>query len=61
MFSIDLIVFISVLDEMIASMNEDKFRKYIMDLSSDRYGVDVKIRKQAEPTAEASFRKLNIE
>jgi hypothetical protein len=46
---------------MITSMNEKKFRDYIMDVSGDKYGVDVKIRKQDTTTMDASFRKLNVE
>lgn len=45
---------------MIADMMSPEFREYIKDLSSDKYGVDLKERQNDDAPA-ASFRKLNID
>lgn len=53
-----------IVDEMIADMQSPEFRNYIKDLSSDRYGVDLKQRKQdikQDDAPVASFRKLNVD
>lgn len=49
-----------IVDEMISDMMSPDFREYIKNLSSDKYGVDVKQRKQ-DDTPVASFRKLNVD
>lgn len=48
-------------DDMLKEMLDPKFRNYMKDLSSGKYGVDTKIRKQDTEAEVASFRKLNIE
>lgn len=47
---------------MIADMMKPEFRNYIKDLTSSKYGVDIKS-KPADPGLPhvASFRKLNID
>lgn len=48
---------------MIADMQSPEFRNYMKNLSSDRYGVDLKQRKQEkqDDPPVASFRKLNVD
>ena len=47
-------------ENMIDDMMKPEFRNYILDLSSDKYGVDLDKKKQSSPTV-ATFRKLNID
>ncbi|XP_053402132.1 uncharacterized protein LOC123548576 isoform X1 [Mercenaria mercenaria] len=49
-----------IANEMLEDMMSPEFREYIRDLSSEKYGVDLKERKQ-DHTPEESFRKLNVE
>lgn len=46
---------------MIADMQSPEFVEYITELSSDKYGVDLKQRKQEPEAPAASFRKLNVD
>ena len=45
---------------MIEDMMKPEFRNYIIELSSNKYGVDLDKKKQSIPTV-SSFRKLNID
>ena len=47
-------------EAMIADMIKPEFRDYIKDLSSSKYGVDLKKRAQDDAPVE-SFRKLNVD
>lgn len=49
-----------VVNEMIEDMLSPEFREYMKDLSSENYGVDLKVRKQDDAPV-ASFRKLNVD
>ena len=49
-----------IAEEMIESMMKSEFRSYIKDLTSNKYGIDLEMRKQSIPTVQ-SFRKLNID
>lgn len=53
----------ALVEEMIADMNTPEFRSYIKNLSSDKYGVDLKARAKdkASEAPVASFRKLNVD
>lgn len=46
---------------MIADMQSPDFMAYIKELSSGKYGVDLKMRKEGEDVPAASFRKLNVD
>lgn len=45
-------------DAMIEDLTKQEFRDYIKDLSSGKYGIDMKKRKDVDEPA-ASYRKLN--
>ena len=52
--------FFCISENMIEDMMKPEFRNYIIELSSNKYGVDLDKKKQSIPTV-SSFRKLNID
>ncbi|XP_045166162.2 retinaldehyde-binding protein 1-like isoform X2 [Mercenaria mercenaria] len=50
-----------IIEQNIRDMNQPEFRKYMLDMSSGKYKVDIAKRKAADKPPEASFRKLNVD
>jgi hypothetical protein len=51
----------SFTEQNIQEFKKEEFRKYMLELSSGKYFVDIEKRKSAEKPPEASFRKLNVD